>query len=153
MLIKIMLFLHIAGLAVWLGSLLSLIIVGVISKKQTDSSEVRGLLRKITGSFSRWIHPAAIVVIVSGIFLIANMYSGVENRPFWLNYMEMGGTMIAFLSIIVLGIVSNRMVRKPLGTSNGDVSKVKKGLSIYLVLLTIFLLLILSVIYIVAFRF
>lgn len=152
MLIDTMLFLHLAGLSVWLGSILSLAIVTLLSRNHAESGYVRSLVRKITGAFSSWIHPSAIVVLVSGIILIANMYSGAE-RPFWLDYMEMAGMTIIFLSMIVLGLFSNRKVRKPLAVSNGETATIKKGLSVYFTLLMIFMILILSVIFVVAFKF
>lgn len=153
MLLDSMLFLHLAGLSVWLGSLLSLAIVTFMSRSHADSGYVRSLVRKITGAFSSWIHPSAIVVLVSGIILIANMYSG-ASRPFWLNYMEMGGMTIIFLSMIILGLFSNRKVRKPLAaSSSGETTAIKKGLTNYFTLLVIFILLILSVIFVVAFKF
>lgn len=148
-----MLFLHITAIAVWLGSLLSLAVITMMSRSQADSGEVRSLVRRITGSFSRWIHPTAIIVLVSGIILIANMNIPQDARPFWLNYMEMGGMTIIFLSMIVLGFISNRNVRKPLAASNAKTATIKKGMSTYLVALTVFMLSILSVIFVVAFKF
>lgn len=152
MLLDTMLFLHLAGLAIWVGSLLSLAVITLMSRSHADSGYVRSLVRKITGAFSTWVHPSAIVVLVSGIILIANMY-GDGQRPFWLDYMEMGGMVIIFLSIIVLGLFSNRKVRKPLAASNGETTPIKKGLTAYGLLLTLFILLILSVIFVVAFKF
>lgn len=121
-------------------------------KKQAHSSEVRTLTQKIAGAFSRWIHPSAIVVLVSGIILIANMYGSVEDRPFWLDYMEMAGMVIVFASIILLSFVSNRMVRKPLRMDHVDMAKISRGLTTYIILLAVLVVLIASVILMVTLR-
>jgi len=148
-----MLFFHLTGLSIWFGSLLSLAIITSLLKKHAGSKDIQNLLRKIPGLFSRWLHPSSFIVLLSGVFMIISMNISESQKPLWLHFMEKGGTLTILLSIVVLSIISSKKIKKPLKAVNVDVAVVQRGLSTYLVGLTIFIILILSIIFMVSFKF
>lgn len=148
-----MLFFHLTGLSIWFGSLLSLAIITSLLKKQAGSKDIQNLLRKIPSLFSRWLHPSSFIVLLSGVFMIISMNISESQKPLWLHFMEKGGSLTILLSIIILSIISSKKIKKPLRAANVDVAVIQKGVSTYLVWLTIFMVLILSIIFMVSFKF
>ncbi|MBS4174664.1 hypothetical protein [Bacillus sp. FJAT-49736] len=148
-----MLFFHLSGLSIWLGSLISLAVIMSLLKKQAGSKDVQSLLQKIPGLFNRWLHPSSFIVLLSGVFMIIGMNISESQKPLWLHFMEKGGSLTILLSIIVLSIISSKKIKKPLRAANVDVGVVQKGLSIYLVWLSIFIMLVLSVVFMVSYKF
>lgn len=148
-----MLFLHLTGLSIWLGSLIALAVSISLLKKHTESDEGLKIIRKILGVISCWIHPSGFVVLVSGIIMIVKMGISESAKPLWLHYMEKGGSIIILLSIISLGMISNKKVKKAFVISSVDSAIVKKGLTFYQSSISIFILFILSVIFVVSFKF
>lgn len=147
-------FLHIIGFVVWLGFLISVAIILPMFMNQLDTDLGRNTVRKVIRIFSATSYLAAIAVLVSGIFRVVQMNFGDAAKPFWLNYMEMGGGMIVMAGIFFM-LVLGRRVTKPLSSRNAsmDVSVIKKRLAAYLTAVVVIMLVVLSVIVVVSFKF
>lgn len=147
-------FLHIIGFIVWLGSLISIVTILSILKKQLDTEVGQKLVHKVIRTFNVLTHPAAIIVLISGIYRVVQMNFGDATKPFWLNYMEMAGGMIVLLGIILTAFLGRR-VTKPLSSkkSTADMAVVGKRLSVYLRTVVLVMVLVLSVVFVVSFRF
>lgn len=112
-----LLFLHLTGLMVWLGALLAVVIVVPILKKQPGSSESNALTGRMIRIFGMLAHPAAVVVLLSGVFMIIDMGIG-SDKPLWLDLMEKGGGTIILLALVLTGILGSK-ARKRLGAADG----------------------------------
>lgn len=106
-----LLFLHLSGMAVWLGSLIAVGIMLIMLGRQLHSEESRVLVRKIVKAFNLLTHPSSFIVLLSGGLMIMKMGLG-DDKPFWMVYMERGGGMIILLSIVVLSILGRKMLKK-----------------------------------------
>lgn len=112
-----LLFLHLFGMAVWLGSLVAIGIMLLLLKPQLGTEAGNGLLRKTVKAFNILTHPSAFVVLASGGFMIMKLGLGDGDKPFWMVYMERGGGMVILLSIIGLSLLGRRLLKK-LASSN-----------------------------------
>ncbi|WP_028550585.1 hypothetical protein [Paenibacillus sp. UNC451MF] len=112
-----MLFAHFAGLIAWLGALLAIVIMLGMLKTELGSPEASTLAKRIIRTFSMFAHPGAVLVLISGVFMIVQMGMGTE-KPFWLQVMEKGGGTIILLALILTGILGSK-VRKRLGAAAG----------------------------------
>lgn len=146
-------FLHMVGFIVWLGLLLAMVVILSMLKKKLDTEIGQNLVHKVIRAFSILIHPAALIVLVSGIYRIVQMNFGDAGKPFWLNYMEMGGGVIVLLGIVLTAILGRR-VTKPLSTASttAEIAVVDKRLSTFVSTNVLFIVLILSVVFVVSFR-
>jgi hypothetical protein len=115
-----MLFLHLAGLAVWIGSTLALIVILTVMRSQLGSSEPGAIATKLIRTFSWLAHPSAVVVLGSGGYMIAKVWAG-SDEPFWIGAMEKGGGTILLLAIIVTGIFGGRAKRAIQASAGGAV--------------------------------
>ncbi|CAG7657051.1 hypothetical protein ACFQI7_34715 [Paenibacillus allorhizosphaerae] len=106
-----MLFLHLTGLFVWLGSLLATIVVLAVMKQQIGSQPSNALAARIIKVFSRFAHPGAFIVLVSGVVMIVQMGMG-PGKPLWLEVMEKGGGTIILLALIVTGIWGSKVKKQ-----------------------------------------
>ncbi|MEK3917797.1 hypothetical protein [Paenibacillus sp. FSL H7-0331] len=142
-----MLFLHLAGLVIWLGSLFAIMIMLIMLNKQLGSLESNTLAQRIIRTFSRFAHPSAVFVLISGILMIIQMGMG-SGKPLWLEVMEKGGGTIILLGLIFTGILGSK-VKKRLSIP-GEAHHVK--LSGYMFAISTVIVLTLSVVLVVSLK-
>ncbi|MCU6798185.1 hypothetical protein OB236_39270 [Paenibacillus sp. WQ 127069] len=142
-----MLFLHLAGLVIWLGSLFAIMIMLIMLNKQLGSLESNTLAQRIIRTFSRFAHPSAVFVLISGILMIIQMGMG-SGKPLWLEVMEKGGGTIILLGLIFTGILGSK-VKKRLSIP-GEAHHVK--LSGYMFAISTVIVLTLSVVLVVSIK-
>lgn len=104
-----MLFLHLTSLVLWMGSLVSILILIKLAKRQIGSQEIKTFSGRAIRTFSWLAHSNSVIVLMSGIFMIIEMNPG--SKPFWLNYMEKGGGMIILAAILLTIIFSRKAVK------------------------------------------
>jgi putative copper export protein len=142
-----MLFLHLAGISVWLGSIVTIAILLLVIKKQIDSDVGRSLVKKIIEIFNMLTHPSSYIVLVSGILMVIKLGSSETGKPFWLNYMEQVGGMVVLHFIIVLSILGRKVMKRIAGA---NIQLASSGISFYVTGMLVTTLLILSVVFVVA---
>lgn len=97
-----LLFLHVAGVAFWLGGIAAL---HVLYRKAagTDWERGRALAYDTAKSVVRGIlNPSALLVLGSGVIMIVQLGLAGRAKPLWLAFMEQFGGMVALLSAGVL---------------------------------------------------
>lgn len=99
-----LLFAHLFGLMVWGGAVLAVIVMLL-------SSDFKLLARRIISIFNRLAHPAAFIVLVSGVFMIIQLDMGL-NKPLWLDMMEKGGGTIILLFFLITGIWGSKLKKR-----------------------------------------
>lgn len=146
-------FLHIIGFIVWLGILIAMAIILPMLKEQLHTDGGKKLVLKVIRTFNAMIHLAAIIVLVSGIYRVVQMNFGDSAKPFWLNYMEMGGGAIVLAGIGLLTLLGRR-VTQPLTSRNvkPDAAVVGKRLSTFVTAVVLVMVVVLSVVLVVSFR-
>lgn len=142
----LMLFLHLTGLFIWLGSLLAKLITLSMLKKELGSEQTRTFARRIIRVFSMLSHPSAVIVLISGIFMIVRLGMG-SDKPLWLDVMEKGGGTVILLALIVMGILGRR-IKKQLKSGQGS----KINLTVYLTATGSFMILISAIVLIVSMK-
>lgn len=96
-----LLFMHIASVAFWLGSMAAVFILQRKTKHSSESAAI-ALAQETARSVVRGvINPSSLVVLISGVMMIMQMGLG-GNKPLWLTVMEMGGGTLALVSIALL---------------------------------------------------
>lgn len=65
---------------------------------------------------NRVVHPSALFILVSGIMMFVEMGLG-SDKPFWLIFMERGGTVVLLLSIVWVTLQGNKLKKKLEGKS------------------------------------
>lgn len=147
-----MLFLHLAGLIIWFGSVMAIAVLIMVAKRGVESTETKQLLRKVIRTLGWVAHPTAIIVLVSGVFMIIEMNFGDTPKPLWLNYMERGGGVIILVSIILTAVFGSKMVKRLGGEANQTAAVVPLRGGAFLISLIAIILAILSVILVVSLR-
>ncbi len=143
-----MLFLHLTGLFVWLGALLGTVIALGILKRTLGSVESNQTARRMIRAFNLLAHPASVIVLGSGVYLIVQLGMD-DSRPLWLEIMEKGGGTIILAALVVTGIMGSR-AGKRLASGGSDAQSFKlKG---YVAALSVFMILIVSVMLVVSIR-
>lgn len=109
------LFLHLLGIIVWIGASITIGVL-LLSILKLDASESRNqVLTGILKKSYMLIHPAATAVLGSGLYmLVTNDYA---EKPFWVTFMQHGGTLAVILSLVVASILSGKAI-KQLGQSH-----------------------------------
>ncbi|WP_379966012.1 hypothetical protein [Ectobacillus sp. sgz5001026] len=140
---KLFLFLHLTGLAVWLGAMVVVAGILLALKKDIRSSGVNESLKKILRFFNMVTHPSATIVLITG--LVMRFSSEVEGKgSLWLSYMQDFGSLIVLGSIIALTILGKRAVKNLDGKEDAatasSLSKYANGLfvSAFLVISVLF---------------
>ncbi|MFC4769090.1 hypothetical protein [Effusibacillus consociatus] len=106
-------FFHITGLAVWLGSLVSLSILIILINKILRFGELTNKFVQIINKMIKWVmNPSALVILLTGFMMTLQMEYTSETKPLWLKLMEQAGGLILILSIITFTIQSNRISKK-----------------------------------------
>ncbi|MCR2821654.1 hypothetical protein [Lederbergia panacisoli] len=151
---KYWLFLHFAGISVWVGSLLAVAIILFMMKKHLGSKELSTIVKKMTKVVNSIVHPSAFFVLLSGIFMIIAMNFGDSPKPFYLEFMERIGGVTVLFTIIAVSIFGRRVVKK-FNTleKEGSVVTHPASINMYITMMLISVLLVLSVIFVVSFRF
>ncbi|KEQ25105.1 hypothetical protein [Paenibacillus tyrfis] len=114
-----LLFLHLTGLSLWLGSGLTAVVMLPMLNQRPGSGELRALARKTLRVISTIAHPSALVVLISGVVMIVQMNIPAQSKPLWLQVMEKGGGMVILLAVILTGILGSRL-KKRLNAENGQ---------------------------------
>ncbi|WP_040952845.1 hypothetical protein [Gorillibacterium massiliense] len=157
----IMLFLHLAGLAIWLGSLVAISVMLSIFKKNLDKPGHNAIARSTIRVFNVLTHPSAFIILVTGLVMVLTEDYG-DKTPFWLFYMQNIGGLIIIAVIAVLSIFGKKAARSLLSADAagggkksvvGEIAAAGKSLSLMVSLMTVSIVLILSVVLIVSYRF
>ncbi|SEG66310.1 hypothetical protein [Paenibacillus sp. UNC499MF] len=141
-----MVFLHLTGLFGWLGALLGILVTMLLLKKQLGSADANALAGKTITIFGRIAHPSSILVLLSGVYLILQMGLG-PGKPLWLQVMEKGGGTIILLGVIFTAVLGRKM-NKRLSSAGGSTVK----LTGYLGTVSVFMVLIVSVVLVVSLK-
>lgn len=97
-----LLFIHIAGVAFWLGSLVSMFVL-IRKGVATENAEARAIVHRTTRSVVRGIiNPCAALVLLSGIIMLVQLGLTGQSKPFWLAFMERFGGLVALISVGLL---------------------------------------------------
>ncbi|WP_062106894.1 hypothetical protein [Bacillus niameyensis] len=151
---KFWLFLHFTGLSIWVGSLIAIALILVMMKKHLGSKELSTIVKKVTKVSNLLVHPSAFFVLISGVFMIISMNFGDATKPFYLAFMERIGGVTVLFSIIAISLFGRRLVKKLNNLEmEGGILKHTGSLNTYVAVMFASLLLILSVIFVVSFRF
>lgn len=141
------LFVHLAGLALWLGSIIMLAILLTAMKRNVASQDVSQLAQRSIKLLNRVTHPSAFLILVSGVLMLIKMDLKQGDIPLWLNLMQSAGGAIIILFIIVVSIWGKKTVKS---IAAGNASAAAKSISGYVGMLLIAALLILAIVYIVS---
>lgn len=100
--IRALLFLHITGIALWLGSLVTLYILNR-RRFAADNPEAIAVVYETTRSVVRGvINPSSLIVLLSGISMMMQLGMVGQPKLFWLAFMEQFGGMVALISLALL---------------------------------------------------
>lgn len=141
------LFLHLTGLAIWIGSLLAIVVILLLLKKQLGSQQSNALAKRVIRVFGMLAHPASVIVLISGVFMIVQMDLGSTDKPLWLDVMEKGGGMIVLLALVLTGFLGSK-AKKWLN----DPKSKSVNLTGYLMTLSGFMIMIMAVLLVVSLR-
>lgn len=111
-----MLFVHVVSVAFWLGGAAALyVLYRKAMRLQADNpSEALTIAHDTTRSVIRGIlNPCALMVLLTGIGMLTQMGLVGQSKPFWLNFMEQFGGMVALISIALLTWFMRRLDRAP----------------------------------------
>lgn len=100
-------FLHIIGIAVWLGSLIAL---GYVLNKLLHSEAIKPVLQLVFTWINRVVHLSAFAVLISGVYMIMQFDRG--SLPFYLIFMEQLGSLAVLFSVIILTLQSRKIRKK-----------------------------------------
>lgn len=144
----LMFFLHIAGLCIWFGSMVTVLALLLVLRKELRNETVSALTQKTIRISNRITHPSAFLVLLSGIVMLVMI--GMDqhsNLPFWIIFMEQAGSLVILAFFIAVSI-AGRKVTKHLAANN--LSLADKSLNTYLIIMVILALAIIAVIYVVS---
>lgn len=144
-------FLHINSLVVWVMALLSVAIIVMMLKKHLDTEPVKRVVYQVIRIFNAITYPSCIIVLISGVCILSFVDS---TNSLWFNYMEMVGTAIVPVNIILLFILGKRVTTllAPKTDTTGSITTIELRVSTYLSAVFLITALILSVILIVGFK-
>lgn len=104
------LFLHLLGIVVWIGAGITIGVL-LLSILKLDASENRNqVLTTILKKSYMLIHPAATVVLGSGLYMLVT--SDYADKPFWVTFMQHGGTLAVILSLVLASILSGKAIKQ-----------------------------------------
>ncbi|WP_256756980.1 hypothetical protein [Cohnella sp. WQ 127256] len=144
----LLLFLHLGGLSVWLGSAVMVALQLMIMKRNIQATDISSLTSKTIRVFTRVTHPSAFLVLLSGIWML--MRIGMENHdnfPFWLKFMEMFGSMVILIFIITVSILGKKVIKR---IAEGNWSLVGKSIITFIIVTLIFAVLAFVIIFVVS---
>jgi hypothetical protein len=111
----IWLLLHLAGFVLWIGGGLSSMLIGIRGRK--EDRYIQGAVARIQATLHRTlIGPGAIMTVLSGIMLTAQVMAAGGSPSSWLMVMQVAGFFGAILVIFVSMPTSARLARiEPVG--------------------------------------
>lgn len=137
-------FLHIFGIVLWFGSLLTVGFLLMTMRRKPESEKFH-ILPSVVRGVTRLSHIGAAFLLIGGIPMLF-MIRHTKMAEFWVQYMAGLGIIIVLLSMFMLSAVSKDMV----GTADG--AMVRRSLRLYGRWLSFILLLTLSILVVVAFK-
>lgn len=144
----LLLFLHLIGLSIWLGSIVAIAILLLWIKKQMNSTLVGSLVQKIIKTFNLLTHPSSFIILVTGILMLVKQGITKDGGgPFWMSYMQQVGAMTILLFIIIFSILGKRLVKR---IAAANYQAADSSLTTYVTGLFITMAVILSVLFVVA---
>lgn len=140
------LFLHVTGLTIWIGGLITFIFILSMLKRHLGSKEVSLIFKKIVRISYILLHPSAILAGISGFAMMITTNAPNTSQPFHLQWMEQIGSITIILSIIAISFGGQHLINN-LQTleQKGSVIKNLRSLNIYIAILISSLLLIASI--------
>lgn len=145
-----MLFLHLGGLAIWLGSIFTVAMLLISLSKNIQSADVSAIGARTIKIFNRITHPSSFIVLLSGIIMLMNL--GMENHdnfPFWLKFMEMAGSMVILVFIILLSIMGKKTMKR-IQNATAEPAAAQKSIRTFVTTALIFVVLVLVVVFVVS---
>lgn len=97
-----MLFVHIAGVAFWLGGTATLYVLYRKSMRLSGSDGISVAYDTTRSVIMGILNPSALLVLLTGIGMLMQMGLVGATKPFWLTFMEQFGGMVALISAGVL---------------------------------------------------
>ena len=111
-------FLHLLGVAMWLGGGFSVMMLGIALKGAARENLGQGV-RSIAVVQRRMILPGSLLTVVSGLVLTLIVYGGpgaMGAITHWVMMMQAAGLLAALLTLIVMVPGANRLLRlDPIG--------------------------------------
>lgn len=108
LLVRWLLFAHVTGVALWLGGVVALLVLqrkskAMVADADVMSADARQLLLGTIGAVVRWIlTPSAALVLFTGPVMLMQMGLIGMSKPFWLDFMERFGGVVALVSMVLL---------------------------------------------------
>lgn len=108
-----MLFVHIAGVAFWLGGAAALYVLYLKSRRLSPAEGISVAYETTRSVVKGILNPSALLVLFTGIGMLMQMGMVGRTKPFWLTFMEQFGGMVAIISAIALTWQIRRLDRAP----------------------------------------
>lgn len=103
--------LHIAGIAIWLGSFLALgYLLKSLVKDERKLADFAPVIKRIQKWVRMGVLPSLVLILLSGVYMILQFSR--DSMPLYLTIMEQGGTIIILLTIILVSMYSVRLTKK-----------------------------------------
>lgn len=106
-----MLFLHIIGFTLWLGSIATIFVMYRKNKSVAGAGNFALTSTTIRSTVLGILNPSAVIVLLTGIGMMSAMGMVGRPKPFWLMFMEMFGGTVALLSVVLLTWQARRVAR------------------------------------------
>jgi len=103
--------LHIAGIAIWLGSFLAFgYLLKSLVKDERKLADFAPVIKRIQKWVMMGVLPSLVLILLSGVYMILQFSR--DSMPLYLTIMEQGGTIIILLTIILVSMYSVRLTKK-----------------------------------------
>lgn len=103
--------LHIAGIAIWVGSFFALgYLLKSLAKDKRNLANFAPVMKRIQKWVMMGVIPSLVLILLSGVYMILQFNR--DSIPLYLTIMEQGGTLIILLTIIVVSMYSVRLTKK-----------------------------------------
>ncbi len=149
----VLLFLHIAGVVLWLGSVVMAVILLSTLKKDLQSPNIAELSTKTIKLLNRVTHPTAFLVLLTGIFMLMSDTWGMANHnsfPFWITFMEQAGAITILAFIIAVSIIGKKATKR---LAAGEYAQALKSINTFILTALILAIAAFVVIYVVSGKF
>lgn len=107
----LLLFVHLTGIALWLGGMAALVVLSAKTIRSKGSEALRVTLDAAKTVIYAILNPAAVAVLATGITMIVQMNLTGIKKPFWLSFMEQVGGMVALISVALLTLYVRRIAK------------------------------------------
>ena len=149
---EILLFLHLTGLSLWIGSMVLLAVLLLAVRRNLSQWNGTPLFLWITKLVTWFLNGAALVVMLSGAGLIQMLGYTEASKPLWVKIMEQSGGLTVLLFIVIMTWFGNRAKKRLRGMQNFETVDVSKMMGRYSTALSIFAVMALLVIFVVSFQ-